>query len=510
MTAQQRDPGSPTKPALLLFGGVALVDLALAPFSLDGRGYNLEEIDAARRLLDDVAARFSGRPVDLPFPWPRHGVVELAFQLPFLLAGRLLSGGSPRVEMAAVSLLPILSSALLVTLVYLWGRQESGHRPAFVAALALAFGTMLFPYTYIGLETTQSAALLLAGWLALARPGPVGRGRFVALVLSGAVALSAKGGGLFLAPAVGFLFWRALRRADGERSTSDRGRLAVALVVAAAFLLVASAARAPWFAPYGGQWGFYSGWFVRDPLSPLFHAAALLASPNKGLLFFAPIAFLALFALPEALRRRRDTPLFALLTLGGLLAGFAILRSWSDETWGPRYLHTAVAPLAVVLATWLGERPLPLARRVAFLAAAVLGVAVSLPGALFYYGRLHRAAYEAGRGSLQDFQGDPAWNHVLFDYRLGRLWLRRLSGKPDDGPWTPAPDWWLPSPPDAPVPKSVALGRWAEPQALMLRSASPLGAGAQRSARIALLGFLLAGIAMLAAAGRAAGHNPPD
>ena len=115
----------------------------------------------------------------------------------------------------AVSVEPVLLSALLITLIFVWSRRLTGSAGwAALLALGTAFATMIWPYAYIGLETTQSVFLLAAGWLALEEPSTRSWPRTLAFAISAAIAVSAKSTGAFLVPAVLFLISRYFARAD--------------------------------------------------------------------------------------------------------------------------------------------------------------------------------------------------------------------------------------------------------------------------------------------------------
>src|SRR5206468_6773775 len=100
--------------------------------------------------------------------WPRHGFLELVFEVPFLLVSRLLSGSSAESADRILAIEPVLVTSLLVTLVFTWvHRITSSLVWGYCLALIAGLSTMLWPYAYIGLETTQSLFLLLSGFLAL-------------------------------------------------------------------------------------------------------------------------------------------------------------------------------------------------------------------------------------------------------------------------------------------------------------------------------------------------------
>lgn len=185
-----------------MFAGIALVYLSLSPLSIAIMGYMPEFVLAAGQTLHNAAhflglnASYVG--VDLP----RHGMVEVAFELPFVAIGRPF--GDAWVD-HLVALEPIVETSGICVIIFLWTRQLTNSlKWAYVLTLAAAFTTMLWPYAYIALETTQSFFLLLSGYLSLGSPVRSSR-RTLAFALSAAVAVSAKATGVFLVPAVSVL-----------------------------------------------------------------------------------------------------------------------------------------------------------------------------------------------------------------------------------------------------------------------------------------------------------------
>jgi hypothetical protein len=382
----------------------------MSPLWISGMGYVPEELAACRQILDGA-----------PVAWPRNGAVSLLLELPLLALGRLVAR-SPGGQDVVVSMAPVLATAGIAALLYAWASRLAASRAwGFAIALAGTFATMLWPYAYIGMEPLQSLLLLSAAFCALERPlGAPTWSRSLAFGTLAGLALSTKSIGFLLVPAAGYLFRRMFAGA-GARS---RIRAAAALALTAAIFALNTATRLPSWQRFGGTAAYGRDWLVHDPVLPLLHVVALLASPNKGLLVFAPPALLGLLALPAAWRRERAVAAFALLTLGGVAGGVSILGIWSDETWGPRYLHAAVAPLLLAFAASRAGRPLRLRREPAFAAAAAAGFAVSLLGVLFYYGNLMAAANATTTLTLESLQGDLTWNHPRFNARLLRAWLR--------------------------------------------------------------------------------------
>ena len=68
----------------------------------------------------------------------------------------------------AINRVPLLETAGLATLLFLWAARLAGDlRWGVTVALGAAFCTLLWPYAYTGLEPTQSLLLLIIGYLAL-------------------------------------------------------------------------------------------------------------------------------------------------------------------------------------------------------------------------------------------------------------------------------------------------------------------------------------------------------
>jgi len=404
-------PRARRRSVALFFAGTTLVLASASPLWIAAMGYAGEELAACRQLLD-------GQPV----AWPRNGAVSVAMELPLMALARGLGARTTHGEETVVAMAPVLATAGIAALLYAWAARLAGSRGwGFAIALAGTFGTMLWPYAYIGMETLQSLALLAAAYCALACPseGRPSWRRSLAFGLLAGLSVAAKSIGFLLVPAAAYLWYRLHRRKEGFAGARALTSAAVAVVVFGLNL----ASRLPSWERFGGTAAYSGGWLVSDPITPFLHLTALLASPNKGLLVFAPLAVVGLLALPAAWRRDRAIAVFALLTLGGVAGGISLLGIWSDETWGPRYLHVAVPPLLLVFAASRAGRPLRLRSEAPFAAAAGAGLVVSALGVLFYYGTLVGAAHGTTTLTLESLQGDLTWNHPRFNARLLRVWL---------------------------------------------------------------------------------------
>src|SRR5262249_1304383 len=147
-----------------------------------------------------------------------------------------------------VSLEPVLLTAALMTIVYLWLRKLCTPGMSFLLTLIGAFGTMLWPYAYIGLETKQSFFVLLAGYLGLARGNLHVWPQLLFFALASALAISSKATGVVLAPPIAYLVYVQFR--DDWRTRWKRA-LTVSLVIAGIWALGAVGWNFFW-GPKGG------------------------------------------------------------------------------------------------------------------------------------------------------------------------------------------------------------------------------------------------------------------
>src|SRR5262249_32583108 len=192
-----------------------------------------------------------------------------------------------------------------------------GPRHAALWTAAAVFCSMLWPYAYIGLETTQSLFLLLTGYLALGPCRLRDSVRIPLLGLCAGLALVAKAGGVMLAPGIGFAMLVSCCRLPASRTVRAMW-LAVASVLTGAVLT----ATTHWRVLELGRG--VGGAFSVDPLFWLMNLLGLLLSLNKGLVVYAPLVLLALVGLRHAWRRQPQLTVFAVLNFAGLAGGLAL------------------------------------------------------------------------------------------------------------------------------------------------------------------------------------------
>jgi len=441
------------KTAWFLLISLSMCYLALAPGTTGGRGYVTEDMESGLGLLASFNAWVKGRPIP-PITWTRHGPLPILLDLPFLKLGKLFV--SPDF---VLSLQPLLLTAALLTFVYLWLRKLCTPAMSLLLTLIGAFGTMLWPYAYIGLETKQSFFVLLAGYLGLARGKLRTWPQLLLFSTICALAISVKTTGIVLAPAIAYLVYVQFRT---DWRSHWRQASAAILIITGIWALSAVGWNFFW-APRGGGANALLIWTTNSLLQFFANVMGVFGSPTKGVFVFAPVLLFSIYGVPRAFRTHRDTAIFGLLVTTCTVAFVSTLFVTADEVWGPRYMHVIIAPLLVIIGAanprfeW--RRHVPLA------VLGVLGVAISFLGAFYYYGTRAFAAGDTGQNTMEWFAGDSVWSEIQFDARLFSVWLK---GGTEPVPWTPSHLWVWAAPPGAQSWKTVNLRDYAAPQSFLL------------------------------------------
>jgi hypothetical protein len=445
--------------AILVFWAVFACYLSLSPATVGGRGYVDEEVVSGNLMLANFNAWVKHRP-SVPMFWSRQGPLPVLLDLPFIKLGKLIVSTD-----FIMSFQPVVLTAALVTILFVWLRKVASPGVSLLLTLAGAFGTMLWPYAYIGLETKQSLFILLAGYLALARGKIRGWPRLVAFAIICGVAVNLKYTGFASLPAIGCLVYAQFR--DDWR-LRRRQALGVLIIIGSLCALNVLGQKFFWNT-YGENASNFNQWIAPSPFLMISNFVGLFGSPMKSLFLFAPIVAVSIWAIPRAWRDRarrdnRDIALYALLVTVGTASLLSIfIHGGVEETWGPRYMHIAIAPLLVCIgAAWPRlewKKHLPMA------ALALLGVVVSFLGAFHYYGTRLYAIGEAHQNTLQWMIGDPLWNEIAFDARAFSVWYN--GGKPT--PWSTAHIWVWDAPPGAQPWKTIDLKVYCNPQSILLQ-----------------------------------------
>jgi hypothetical protein len=238
---------------------------------------------------------------------------------------------------------------------------------AIVMAGIFTAASLAWPYSKAGMETVlmMGAMLMLAGVL-YAQDGRSWR-PWAAAGFGAGLVLADKPYGLLAVLAILALLVEPWGKADGRRRWL--------------FLVAALVPLVAWGVAFGAfnltRTGSILDTGRNDPVLTLaapLNALGFMVSPGKSLLLYSPVVILGLLGLRPMWR---EHPRVARAIVGAFLGGLvvvAVLKFWSDETWGPRY---------IVWVAWLLLLPVPYwvtsVRRARILAAvATIAIGVQL------------------------------------------------------------------------------------------------------------------------------------
>ena len=342
-----------------------------------------------------------------------------------------------------------LTNALLGGLAvgaFAWTLLRAGFAAgtAALAALLVGLATPLAHAAASFLSEPLAAlgfALAAAGTAAVARPRAEAGAPRGALVLAGAGASVAVAAKLAHAVALPILALAVVCALGGRRAGG--GRLARALALWAAPVLATLAALAAYNRVRFGSlletgYGEEASSFTRPLHEGLF---GLLASPGRGLIWYAPPVLLAVFGF-RALWRR--SPALAVLASGvpcALLLLYAKYYQWhGGGSWGPRFLVPAIPLLLLPVAALRERTPRAAAVRTLLFATGFAGAIVTALGVLVPFARhapgarprLNTPAYIARLWTIEE---SPIWLHAREAPASLATTARMLAGRePLPGP----------------------------------------------------------------------------
>ena len=335
--------------------------------------------------------------------------------------------GRNRLFVAAQANVPVVA-LLGVVLFLLLFDLGVGIAASLVAPLLAIFGSMVVIYATLSYDMPLASLLLVGGILFFfraCRSFRVSDGALAAIFLG--AALHVRMTTVIFLPVLGlFALYAAWRAAE------QRGRL---LMPATAFTLVMAVACAAfgWYnhTRFGGV--FDTGYSGQHGRAYRFDASlretvpALLVSPGRGLLFFAPFLVFALAGIPALLRRRRaeGSALLAMVLVNFLF--FAKNRWWHNiaSAWGPRYQFTTVVLMMVPFGFWIEEvsRKRWKALRATTVTLCLAAVTVQFAVLAGGFRRAHRGLWDLQRSrvyrSLVDFTSlatEGRWSDLVFWY----------------------------------------------------------------------------------------------
>jgi hypothetical protein len=286
-------------------------------------------------------------------------------------------------------------------------------------AAAFAVGSIAWPYSKIGMETTfmALAAATLAVLLLAMRVD-----RYLVWVLAGVVAGAAATAKAYALVVIAPSFLLVLAEARGW-SRRKQWRVATAVMLPVLVWLVAQA----WYNWYrtGSVLSFGSAEKYFPTLAAPLNFLGFFFSPGKSIFIYSPLVLLGLLGLKQMWERDR---VFAVTIAAGFLGLTAVVSGsahWSDETWGPRYLVPVAWLLLLPLPWWYRRSQ----RRKLFATIAVLAVGIQLL-AVFVPNSAFINLYRGLTGASPFYAGQVTTNPVEWTAPFGRdpyRWVPQLS-----------------------------------------------------------------------------------
>lgn len=351
------------------------------------------------------------------------GLAILSF--PFAGLGFILDGNTFSVFGSALvldELFLAITGALAMSITYKICRFYTRPLPSFIAALTLAFGTSVWPFTTM--LFVQDASLLfsvLAVYLVL-RYTKRERKTPVQLVLAG-VSLGVSFfveyvAGLLIIPILAYLILTKARTRD-------------VLPTLYGFLIGPFLQLSYNYGVFGNPLLFPEqlkgdasqsllGRF--DPLGILLHTLLYVDSPYRGLLLFSPVIAFGIYGLYK-MYDSDDTKLDAILFFSLFLAVILPYAAWQDwaggQVYGPRFLILGLPYLAIPIAAVLARSQSTLLKS-GFVFLFILSSFIEGAGALT------TAISVAGNGSSSPpIELNIPW---LLEGKLDSWWVGKLSG----------------------------------------------------------------------------------
>lgn len=301
-----------------------------------------------------------------------------------------------------------------------------GIRPSFAMAVLAGVATPLAHYARTFFSEPLAGLALATFVLLLVRALRRERGTrllFAAGLALGACVLVKVAHAVLLAPALvlGLVLLRRRQRALGGRPWAvDAAWLAAGAAVPLLTIAAYNFARfgSPLETGYAGEVEQWTTPFVEGFLG-------LLASPGRGLLWFAPLVTLGVVFAPRFVRRFPVESAFVAGSLLALLVTYARWYMWEGGwCWGPRFLVPLVPLLMLPIGALFQELPRGAAPRASIAVAIGLALVVTVDGWIVNTMDFHNWVKLTHEFRAQEFAAagvDGYYDLVRWDWRFSPL-----------------------------------------------------------------------------------------
>jgi|GEM_PF-615089 len=314
---------------------------------------------------------------------------------------------------------PAFISALICLVFYLVALELfASVRTAAVLCLFLAFTTMIFPYSKMGMELQHTLWSLIAFWMITRWQK---RKTVRSLVLVGVCASLILFTKIYGFVMTGIFMLYILIELKTEHKSDLRSFVRSAFIFLCPFVFVLILFLVHNRLRYGGLFlgnRYNLGYEAKKvPVwRPLF---GFLFSSGKSIFIYNPPLLVSLFFFGAFFRKfPKLKTLFILVFALGLLF-HSLLWIWTDETWGPRKLHYLI-PFALLPLGCMIPRfgSLSLLKRFGIIFVFILAIFVQLLGVGFSYESHPVMLRTFGLSSLENLRYNPRLSHTVFNYSL--------------------------------------------------------------------------------------------
>lgn len=328
------------------------------------------------------------------------GIGQSIVNIPFYLAGRIVgerlgsaTAHDDTIPKAFVALGNVGGGALVVWLTVLFAYRLSGNlEGAAFATLALAFGTLLWPYATFGFNAPLTTCCLLAGvyntWIGT-RTGQRTTLAWGGVWLACAFLTRHEMALAIICAAI----WVAVEsRRDKKTMLARLVALGTPVAIGLALWLWYNAVR------FGDPFnpGYVNDPDVKSRVAVFEGLMGMLFSPGRSIFVYAPVTVAGIAALARWARHERSTALL-FAALPGVMLLFSTLPGWDGgRSYGPRYLVPVIPFVLLPLACWWSEAGKGVKR--ALLAVTLVSVVIQLPAVLVDFSKVSIAYARSGAG----------------------------------------------------------------------------------------------------------------
>ena len=380
-------------------------------FTLSRRLYGYE--DATLEYFRNVFFRldFTGR--------TPAGLLALLFHVPAEIVNLVFVNYDNLILRDFISAHTLPFTSALICLAFFFAARDlfESVSTSVVLSLLLAFGTMIWPYSKMGMELQHTLWTIMAVWMIIRwHKSSDGKHLVLAGLFSGFIILTKIYGVITCGAISIYILIDVLSNKDRRKNAvSDIIRFSVPVVFCIILFLLFNYVR-------------YGSMFLGDrynvqyetkkvPLwEPLY---GFFFSSGKSIFIYNPVLLISLFCIKPFFKNHPRLKYLFLLVFGFGLIFHSLFWIWTDETWGPRKLHYLV-PLALLPAGYFIQkfRTVSPGKKSVAILIVILSVFVQILGISFSY-EWHPVLLQGrGMSSLQNLRYNPDLSHTTANYTL--------------------------------------------------------------------------------------------